>query len=529
MRRIGFSSAVLVLLGVAFVVAFHSWVSHGKTEDNREIVVAASAPISTLDSLTRQSHDSAAEWLRPLVFNSLTRRSAKDLSIEGDLAKEILTSADRKSISFVLRRGVKFHDGRPLTAVDVKYTLETLFATKGYKAFAFQETERKQSSSRQVHLISAITVSGPDKVTLRIARPSVRELVLSNLAAIPIIPSGSAVAGRDLNVGTGPFRLVKLDANKSEILLEANPFYWEGEPSIASLRFKTILNFEQLYTGFRSGSVNLFRLESWIQPIEREKLRLLDAVHKQAFNGNNIQYLGLNVSVPPLSDLQIRKAIAHAIDREKLIREKLDGNGRPAYSILPETSWAYTSGKKYEYNLAIARSLVRSSRHRHRPLVIQTSSSNTQILSAVTSIRDSLRDAGLNVQLDIIDPNTLRNNLMLGNFHMSVGMWIGGNQEPIFLRDLFHSTRIASEGIACCNRSRYRNAKVDRLLDRVVDDSSLESMAINYKQAWNIISNDVPVIPLWYPADVIVHDRRIQIGSNPNGEFKFLKTATFKQ
>lgn len=529
MKPTDFKYGAIFLLLTGCVLSLSASVSFGNTAANDgEIVVALSAPISTIDSLTQQSSDTAAESLRPLIFNSLTRRGS-DLSTEGDLAKEIVTSHDGRSISFILREGVRFHDGRELTSNDVRYSLETLFSTNGYKAFAFFETLRKKHPVQNLRLISEITVEGPLKITLHIARPDVKEQILSNLASIPIVPSGSIAPGQDLRVGTGPFRLISLDADKNEVRLEAHPDYFEGKPGISFLRFRTILEFESMYVAFQDGDIDLFRLESWVPQSQRKKFAELKNIKIRAFDGNNIQYLGLNVEAPLINDVRIRRAIALAIDREKIIAKGLGGNARPAYSVLPERSWAYSAGRKYEFDIETARKLVRSSKDRSRTIKFQVSSGNYQLdPSVIDSIRESLRAAGLNIEIEFLDPSILRLNLMRGNFQLSIGTWVGGNQDPLFLRDLFHSTKIPAEFISCCNRSRYRNALVDRFLDSATGKASGATAAGEYRQAWEIISQELPIIPLWYPADVIAFHRRVQIRSEPHGGFLFLKDVTLE-
>lgn len=500
-------------------------VVNGQPAHEDELVVALSSRVYSLDFLRSTSSDSAAESLRPLIFNSLTRRSSNDLSIEGDLAKEITTSRDGGSINLILRSGVKFHDGRSLTAEDVKYTLETLLDASGFKAGAFLETVQTKNGLNTVRLISGITIDGPESVTLRLARPNVRNLVMLNLASIPILPKGSAASEQGTYIGTGPFRVAKFDPTNGDVLLSANPLYWDGKPTISSLRFKTIFEPKQLYAEAASGAVDLFRLEPGISPSELEQFERLQRLQVEAFDGRNIQYVALNLKSPPLTDLNIRKAIAHAIDRPRLIRECFGGNARAADSILPPNSWAHSSGIEYEFNPTKARELIKRSKYKDRKIVIQAPT-GSGLFPVIAAIRDSLTRVGLKVEIEFLERSSLLLNLVQGKFQIYVGSWIGGNQDPIFLQDLFHSARIPTTQSFCCNRSQYRNERVDQLLDAAAGETSKEIAAAKYKEAWEIVSAELPLIPLWYPADVIAHDRRVQINSKPSDGFDFLKSVT---
>lgn len=517
-------SALCLAMTIVVMICF-THASIGQRTSTDQVTVAMLTPISNVNSLTDKSYNASSELLRPLIFNSLTRNAA-DLSIEGELAREIITSKDGRSISFILRENVRFHNGRDFTASDVKYTLEQLFVTSAYRAFAFYESVGKKGSAQNIRLITGITIDNLHKITLNIIRPTVRDQILASLAYVPIVPTGSIQDGQDLQVGTGPFRVVRLDRDTSEILLESNPEYWNGKPPITLLRLKTFPDFEQVSAGFRTSDIDVFEPYGLLTSTEREQLAGINEIKIDSFDGNNIQYLGLNVNAAPLNDLKIRRAIAYAIDRETLIRDHLGGNALPAYSILPESSWAYSAGVKHELNIDSARNLVKSSKLRNRTIIIQASSGNDQVRPALASIRDSLRTIGLKAEVELVDPSTLRNNLMTGEFQMTFGTWTGGNQDPLFLRDLFHSSKIPGNNVACCNRNRYSNRRVDRLLDSAGDQTNRDAAATKYKEAWQVISSDLPLIPLWYPAQEIVHNRRIQINSKPNGSLDFLSTVT---
>ena len=134
---------------------------------------------------------------------------------------------------------------------------------------------------------------------------------------------------------------------------------------------------------------------------------------------------------------------------------------------------------------------------------------------------------GLNVQIETLDPNALRQQLAQGGFQLNTGVWIGGNQDPIFLKDLFTTGRIPGEGVSCCNRSRYSNADVDKLLNDATNEFDLERSKVLYNKAWELISADAPLLPLWYPANMVVANNRIgNIKISPSGDWSFIKDLT---
>lgn len=221
------------------------------------VTVALPKKFTTFDTLTTTGSDAAAERVRTLMFNSLMRKDA-NFDYVGELASDVKTSDDGKAITFTLRDGVKFHNGKLLTSGDVKYTLDQLFKSNGYKAGAFfdtvpldkneapkpapippaasnsvasnapdkrsdapaevnkkPETNVKPSEEPKTKRIAHITsVDTPDAktVVINIQRPSLRNPLFSNLVAIPIVPEGSIDQQKDSPVGSGPFKFVSFDA-----------------------------------------------------------------------------------------------------------------------------------------------------------------------------------------------------------------------------------------------------------------------------------------------------------------------------
>ena len=273
-------------------------------------------------------------------------------------------------------------------------------------------------------------------VTFHLSRSGWQELFLANVAHIPIFPVDSFESGKAPQVGTGPFRVASFDAEKNRLELDANDAYWEGAPQIKRLSIQSVLEFQELYAGFKSGTVDFSFSPANVSKAEMESLAGLPGVMIENFEGPNIRYLGLNTKAPPLADRRVRQAIAHAIDREQLLHEHLDGGVRPAFSILPVKSWADSAGTVYDFDLAAAERLVRVSGATKDPIVMYVSKGDLRFHPIAESIREALNKVGLKVTVELIEPGTLRARLSTGEFQISVGQWIGGNQEPLFLRSV---------------------------------------------------------------------------------------------
>lgn len=130
----------------------------------------------------------------------------------------------------------------------------------------------------------------------------------------------------------------------------------------------------------------------------------------------------------------------------------------------------------------------------------------------------------MNVEIEVLEPNILRGQLSLGQFQMNTGKWVGGNQVPIFLKDLFATVAIPGKNISCCNRSRYTNHEFDKIIEESLLTDDREKAKGLYAKAQKIVSHDLPMLPLWYPANTIVSNRRIEnIKINPGSDWSFIK------
>lgn len=484
--------------------------------------MALPEPFSTFDTLTSTASDVAAERVKNLIFNSLVKKNEKFEYI-GELASDIKVSDDGKTITFTLRDGVKFHNGKDFTSADVKYTFDKLFESKGFKSGAFFDTV----DGKQVPHILSLATPDAKTVVISVGRPALKNQLLSNLVAIPIIAEGTAEQQKDAPVGSGPFKFVKFDGSQNTVELAAFPEYFDSPSKIHKLRIKTVTDASALQAELQTGGVDLAPVPSNLPPDTLNVLKGNSNLKVEQFDGSNIQYIGLNTQSPPLNNVKVRQAIGYAIDKDKVIRELLSGQAKVAQSILPESSWAYTAGTIYNYDPARARQLLQEAGYKNESIKFKFASGNAAFNSFVQAIQNNLKDVGLNVEIEPLDPGTLRTQLRTGDFQLNTGVWIGGNQDPIFLKDLFTTGRIPDSSVACCNRSRYTNAEVDKLIEDAINEIDREKAKQLYVKAWEKISTELPLLPLWYPANMVVSNKRIgNVKISPSGDWSFIKDLT---
>lgn len=506
---------------------------------SQQFVTILDTTPATLDPL--DGTDAASERLRQLMFNSLVKKNER-FEYAGDLAESYEISPDGMLYTFTLQPNVTFHDGRPLTSADVKYTLDTLFASDKKKRPFFFESPPQGAPAGTVGQPYVTAVDAPDPRTVRVTLRRAWNQLLPNLVSLPIIPQGSADQQKTQPTGSGPFRFVRYDENQLVVDLAAFDGYWQGAPNIKELRLRVILDANTLQAELQSGRIDLVSGASNLSPDSYQFLARDPSLKVEQFPGANITYLGLNVERPPLNNRALRQAIAHAVDRESIVRDLMLGQARVAHSILPEASWAYEAGQKYAYDPARAKQLLDEAgltdpdgdgpRMRlPRPIVFKISSGNAATSQFAGVIQNSLKGVGIPVEIETLETNTLLRQLGEGQFEMTTLRWIGGNQDPVFLRDLFHSSEIPMPTRAGVrNRSRYSSPEFDRVIEQAVAEPDRARARELYAQAQQIVSRDMPMLPLWYPDVMVIARKGVEnIRPDPSNDFSFLRTVTVNQ
>ncbi|HUE83554.1 MAG TPA: ABC transporter substrate-binding protein [Pyrinomonadaceae bacterium] len=506
----------------------------GCRRQSNSFVISLGDNIRTIDPIGSPSVDAASERVRTLIFNSLVRKNER-FDYVGELA-EYQRSEDGLTYTFTLHEGVKFHDGRILTSADAKYTLDTVLANTFAKSASFF---RGTGADRQSYVKS---VEAPDPQTLVITLNEPWVGLLTNLVPVSIIPSDSYESQKSHPLGSGPFRFVSYDSSQQVLDVEAFPEYWQGPANIKSLRVRVISDTNALQAELRAGRVDLAPLPTNLSPDAVKFLGDDPNLQVIQFTGSNVNLLTFNTSQPPLNDVRVRQAIAYAIDRESMIRDLLLGQAKIAHSILPEDSWAYTPGQTYTFDQAMAGRLLDQAGLRDpdggdgpqlrfaKPLVFKISGASVAARQYAGVIQNYLKEVGVPVSIETAELNTLFDQLRTGQFQIFYGQWVGGNQDPIFYKDLFATSEIPTQERASRNRSRYSNKELDVLIEEVVNTFDRERASTLYAQIQEIVSREVPVFPLWYSANMVIARKNVgNIQVDASGDWGFVRNLTVNQ
>ena len=524
-------SRFIVVVVLALLMVIPAGCRRGNSD---AFVIALGDNIRTIDPIGSPSVDAASERVRTLMFNSLVKKDER-FDYTPELASNILRSNDGLTFTFTLRDGVKFHDGSVLSSADVKYTLDLVFSSSFAKSASFFEGT---GDSKRSYIQS---VEAPDARTVVVALTKPWVGLLSNLVPIAIIPKDSYEKQKTHPLGSGPFKFISYDSTQQVCDVEAFPEYWEGPPKLQKVRVRVMADMNQLQSELQAGRVDISPLPTSLSPDAVKRLSGDPNLQVKVFNGSNVFLLTLNTASAPIDNVKVRQAIAHAVDRESLIRELLLGYGRIAHSIIPEESWAYSQGTTYSFDPAKAKQLLDEAGFPDpdgdgpkmrfaKPVIYKVSGSSIAGRQYAGVIQNYLKNVGIPVEIQTPEANTLFDELRRGNFQIAYSQWVGGNQDPIFYKDLFATSEIPTETRPSRNRSRYSNSQLDALLEEAVNTFDRQKAKDLYNQIQQIVSRDVPVFPLWYGSNIMIAKKNVaNIEVNASGDWSFVRNLTVIQ
>jgi peptide/nickel transport system substrate-binding protein len=499
------------VLGIlAFVSGLVALLSCSQPIDAHTLVMIIESSPTNLDP--RVGIDAQSERIGELLFDALLTRD-EHFNVHPGLA-ERWEIPDPLIYVFHLHRGVMFHDGRPLTSRDVKWTFDSLLEGK------IRST--KASAYRSVDRVEALDES---TVVFHLKEPNATLLWNLSEGASGIVPYGSLDEITRNPVGSGPFKFVSAEQDK-EVIVERNDHYWGEKARVERVRFNVVPDATTRALELRKGSadaaINAFTSDT-IVALERES-----SLRVERAPGTVLSYLAFNLRDSTLRDVRVRQAIAYAIDRGPILQYIWRGFAQPALSVLPPQSWAYDAEVAvYPHDPEKARQLLDAAGYQARDgvrfhLTMKTSTEeSTRLLAAV--LQQQLRDVGIALDIRTFEFATFFADVTSGAFEVYSLRWIGGNADPDIFELAFHSHRFPPKG---ANRGFYSNPRVDALIDSARRETDQNTRKRLYAEVQEALAQEVPYINLWYFDNVLVHTRRVRnVTLNPSGNYDFLKTA----
>jgi len=390
-------------------------------------------------------------------------------SIVPDLANDWSWDEAGTALDFHLRQGVKWHDGKPFTAADVKCTWDALAGKASEK---FRVNPRKSWYRN----LEEITTNGDYEVTFHLKRPQPYLIALLASGQSPVYPCH--VPLRDMRshpIGTGPFKFVEYKPNE-RITVTRNPDYWKpGRPYLDGIEYTIIANASTRILAFLAGKLDLI----WVGiPLLRDIRSQAPQAVCDVVMDNNSRDLIINRAVPPFDNLELRRAMALSLDRQAFIDILTEGQGTVGGSILPPPDgvWGMPPealqtlpgyGPDVQTNRAEARAIMqRLGYGPDKQLAVTMSTRNVEGYrdAAVIAI-SQLREIGIDAQLELIETANWFPRVIRKDYTIGVTVAEGGLDEP---DQKFYETYV-------CGADRNYTGYCDAETDRLIDHQSMEA------------------------------------------------------
>ena len=472
------------------------------------------------------------------------------------LAQSYSISPDGKIITIYLRKGIKFHHTdwfkptRDFNADDVVFSLNRVLGYENYlptleqsavdyknpQYRIFHEQAKKVrfpyfESIKLNQKIESVKALNPHTVQITLFKPDAS--ILSHLAsqyaiifsqeyAVQLNADDNLVQLDLLPVGTGPYKVKNYFRNQY-VRLEKNEDYWKKDAKIKNI----IIDLSTDRTG---RLVKFFNGECQIASYpEVSQLGLLKENDKRYYvksaEGMNLAYLAFNFQNAVIQDEQVRRAIAQAINRQRIIKTIYHNTATVANNIIPNISWASsvnTPDFAYDFNPSEAKKVLQDKQlHLNMWVLNEEQVYNPAPLKTAELIKEDLNNVGVNVTIRSVTRTFLIDQLnkKSENYDMILTGWLAGNLDPdSFMRPIL-SCNAASE---MTNLSNWCDEDFDQLMDKALDSPNLWERAHIYNQAQELILSKLPIVPLANMKRVLVVNSRVRhIEMNPFGSLNF--------
>jgi peptide/nickel transport system substrate-binding protein len=487
----------------------------------RDLVLGLSGDATSLNPvLATDSMSYIVEW--PL-FDSLLELDPS-LNVRPLLAESWEVSKDGLTYTFKLKKGVKWHDGKPFTARDVAFTFYSVLdpkVTTPHRAYfdalvGFPELTAKDNPKRPEELaVRPIEVVDDHTVRFRLRYPSGSFLAVLVNPRAGIVPE-HLLKGVDLNtadfnrkpVGTGPFKFVEWRRGE-RLVMEANEQYHGGRPALNRLIFRIIPDAVVLLQELKAGGVDFIE-----NPPLTEVARLKQTAGLKVLVADNTSYtyVGWRQDLAPFNDLRVRRALNHAVDVPSIVREVLQGYAAISTGQFPPASWAFDPGvKPYAYDPNRAKALLAEAGFKPGPdgilvkdgkrfsFSIRHDQANQSVKDTAVIVQEYLKRVGVEATLEALDWPTFVKKLFASDFEGIVVGWTNHHDPDPFAYTIWHSSQWKGRNFA-----HYKNPRVDELLEQARRTAVVAERKRAYAEFSRVLMEDAPYVFLYFQQQVYV-------------------------
>jgi len=458
------------------------------------------------------SSDSASHEVADLLYVSPLRYD-KDIQLECFAAERYEVLEDGKLLKFWLRPGIHWTDGVELTAQDVEFTYKLMIDPKTPTAYA-----------EDYKAVASFAVTGKYSFEVRYDEPFARALVTWAGAILP----KHLLAGQDLMntkyarepIGAGPYVLSSWEPG-SRLTLTANPDYFEGRAYIDQVIYRIIPDASTMFLELKAGNLDMMGLTPQQYLYQTTGASWQADWQKFKYLSFSYTYMGYNLKSPFFTDVRVRRALAHAVNKESIVKGALLGLGMPTIGPYKPGTWVYDATiEDYAYDPAKAKALLAEAGWQDRngdgvvedasgrpfSFTLLTNQGNDARIKTATIIQSDLAAIGIKVAIRTVEwASFLKEFVDKGNFDAVILAWTIGQDPDNY--DVWHSSRAVPGGL---NFVGYKNPEVDALLERgrrTVDQPERKKIYDAFQQ---LLHRDQPYLFLFAPYSLPILTARIQ-------------------
>jgi peptide/nickel transport system substrate-binding protein len=467
------------------------------------------------------AYTSTSQYVKDNVYEPLVMFDHKG-DIHPWLAESWAPNANSTEWTFKIRRGVKFHDGKELTANDVVWSAKHIM-------------DPANGAAGQGQLSSNVRdVVAVDKHTVKFILPGPRGLLPELFADTAILhvapresmaPAQQEMKGGTPPPGTGPFKF-KAWIPGQEYHVVRNDEYWGGAPYLDGVRFRVVAETAARAAAIQAGDLDLTeRLGPTF--VQRIKSGRLESLRYTPIGAAGLRQLVLNTQLAPTSDPRVRKAIALSLDQDAILKEATFGFGVPVLTwALPDTDWETSVGFKWKRNIAEAKRLLKEAGYDGKPITL--GGTRGQSDPWFEAIVRQASEAGIKFAIQNLAGAELIQKTVAGELHVSV-YGGGGVGEPLVANLQYISCTGGKAGIS--NVSKYCTPELEKLLIQYMEQSDrAKRMAIWKKVVQKVFVDDVAYYVVGWPNErnYVWRDRVKNWGRGPGQEYTHAKGGLWR-
>ncbi len=495
----------ILALILSFAMIFGLVACGSSTDTDSESTEAKDSITIAIDADYQTLHP--ANWTTTIekriddqIYDPLVRHDFEnDGELVGVIAESWEVSDDACCYTFHLRDGITFHNGTPLTAEDVEFSIELYAASEA------------QSGDVQGYDHCVVV----DEQTIEVYTTSPFSPFLNNLTLVNISSKDYyETAGEDAfaqePIGCGPYKFVS-HSEGDKVVLEAYEDYYQGAASIKNVTFKIISDMSSMSIGLQSGGIDFAEIEA---PI-RETLEAADGITIETAEQTTFAFVAMNTEKEPYNNPTFRQAVNYALDRQSLIDTVMDGAAEENSNLLAKSRFGYSDEQpQYTYDVEKAKSLLAECGYADG-YDMGTMVVADQYKLLAQAIQEQLKAVGLTCELEILEFNAYLNKLGQGDFTITcLQMSLEGDTQNVAMA-------VTKDYIGMANNSRWYDDQVDAWFEEAVATVDEDARAELYNTIFSYIQEQAVYAVVYNPIMLYAHNSDLTIHQLPlEGDYR---------